>query len=454
MHLNIKVLCTNAIAILSLIAAQASAQVGGTIWLNYAGGASGTPMGNLNAMDVSIFPGLGGTPVQIAANNAAVQAKILQYVQADYQPFSLNILAGADPGGTRSIVNIGNKPGDLSEDYGVADQIDWRNKNFNNRIGVSLQAHFNFTLDNGNASNGKDTGNVNYTTDRIARVLANTVSHEIGHILGLKHGDPISTYSSTAGNVAAKQAAVQANEFMTLAPKEANFYGSGLSFGEYSTTKLKGAASASDLIKLQNEAGATGTSFPGGADPITRAGNTGATVSTGTLLLPDVNGRVDVLGQVGTGGPTVADYFKFTGVAGMKVRADVFSQLLTFNPPGAPQDNVITDPIDPVLELLRFDSGLNSDVVVGSSIFPAGGNWDGVGGDDVEGDAIMFDFQLPVNGLYAFRVYDSNTGAGQGGSYEMFVQIPEPTIGIALLGLMPFAMRSRFKNRDSTNSLS
>ncbi len=398
-------------------APAAFAQLGGTIYLNFGGG--DTPLGTLNAIDTSIFPGLNNT-----TDKTAVENKIVSRVQSDYNAFSLNITDVQPSGGDYITVTIGNKPGDASTLFGVANSIDWRNKVFadpaaESSVGVSLQAHANI-------NGAKYSDNSNYSTSELGNVLANTVTHEIAHTLGLVHGDTVSTYASTAGTAAQKQAAVQSREFMTKSPDNTSFYAQGtLSFGAYSRLKLNVATHG---IELENESGTHAMSYPGAADPIARAGDTGKTLATATPLHVGADGYVSVLGNLSSSGANTIDYYAFHGVAGETIFGEVLSQRLVADPaqgdiPGA--DSLINDPISPRLQLLN---GVGT--VLRNNDYPdTNSNFDGSGSDNVEGDALIYGYTLPATGTYYWAITDLSGG---GGDYELFT-IPEPASATMLL---------------------
>jgi hypothetical protein len=397
-------------------APAAFAQLAGTVYLDFGGGDS--PLGNLNAIDTSIFPGLNNT-----TDKTAVKNKILSRVQSDYNAFSLNI-TDVLPAGDHITVIIGNKPGDTSTLFGVANSIDWRNKVFADpaaeaSVGISLEAHANINT-------AKYSDNTNYSTTELGNVLANTVSHEIAHTLGLVHGDTVSTYASTAGTAAQKQTAVQSKELMTKNPNNTNFYSQGtLSFGAYSALKLNVAAHG---IELENESGAHSLSSPGSVDPIARTGDTGKTLATATPLHVGADGYVSVLGNLAATGANTIDYYAFHGVAGETIFGEVLSQRLVADPdqgdiPGA--DSLINDPISPRLRLLN-----SVGAILQSNDYPdTNSNFDGSGNDNVEGDALIYNFTLPATGTYYWTVNDLDNA---GGDYELFT-VPEPASATILL---------------------
>lgn len=390
---------------------------------NNSGPQINTPLGILDSMDTSIFPGLNNT-----TDRTAVETKIVARLNTDYSGLGFNFTTTAPATFSYETVVIGNKVGDTSRLFGEADSIDWRNKNFGNVVGISLQAHFNYKLDNGSLSNGHfNSTNTNYTTTNLGDVLANTASHELAHVLGLVHGDVISTYAGAAGAAAAKAAAVQSGELMTKGPKDANFYSNALAFGAYSQLKLKVATQG---VLLENETGTTQFTLPGSSD-LGRSGDTGKSFATGTPVITGPLGVVSILGSLNND----TDYYKFYGRAGQVVNGEVLSQRISeVENDSLTHTPLFSDFITPGINLLDANGA-----ILQAGDFPAS-NLDGSGNDNLEGDTIIYNYTLPADGFYAWQVGSLPNG-DHVGNYELFTNVPEP--GFCLLAVLAGALLAR-----------
>jgi hypothetical protein len=291
----------------------------------------------------------------------------------------------------------------------VANEIDFRNKRDTNVVSIIKSAFiappfFASTLNN------------------YATMFANTANHELGHVLGLMHSDPVSTF------VASGAAAVQTNEIMKAVT---SFDGTNeyrtMNFGAYSRQKL---IIATQGVNVQPENAAATFITPSGADPA-RAGDAGSTMATARVLNFDTNNNDVVLGSLNND----ADVYKFTAPANTKVTAEVFSKALVA---GTAPTSVgrITDPIDAVLDIV--DSGDN---VIQTVQFNSQLDIDNVAGPDFGSDQLIYQFALPGAGTYGVRV---RGGADAVGEYELYVNVPTPgSVVILALGAFGASRRKR-----------
>jgi len=386
---------------IGLSAGVAHAQLMGTVFVNFNGGAS--TLGNLTAFDAGYFPGLAST------DTANVKQKVMDTLNNRFSGYSINFVA-TNPGGSFSTCVIGN--GTPSQALlGLADRLDYRNQSLTDNCAVSAKA----MADVDSAQNPR----YQWTVDSLGINMGQYAAHEIGHILGLVHSDPVGSYDSAGGNAAAKQAYVQMGEIMRQQATFASYYnGLGLVFGPYAKMKLN-IAQNGEQIEIEN--GTNQFVFPQGADPA-RAGDAAGTTAAGTPLVEGADHTVTVLGSLSAAADT--DVFKFTGGVGQKFIAEIFSKnhLTRIGNAG------ITAPIIDLLD--------NNSNVLASSNFPAS-DVDGNGSSDVEGDALLYGFTLPANGTYGVRV-----SGGSSGQYELLTVLPEPA-SLAFFAMGACAMLAR-----------
>ncbi len=400
-----------AVAALCCAASGATAQIGGTVFVDF-GGFNGTPQGNITALSTSLFPGL------VATDLPTLRSSILANMQAAYAPYSINI-TGTLPSGNFTRVVIGDSGTNAQGALGIANEIDFRNKREQNIVSVVANNHFLFPP-------------TSSTLAGYATMMANTANHELGHVLGLMHSDVVSTYVA-AGGGAAGRTAVQNNEIMravTLfgsSPNPQPQYG-GRTFGEYSAKKL---LIATQGVNVQPETAAPTFTSPFAADPA-RAGDAGGTMATAGNLSFDANNDDVVLGSLNND----ADVFKFTVPANTPITTEVYSQSLTAHG-GAPSVGRIADPIDAVLDIL--DSANN---VIQTVQYTPAFDFDGDPGAqaDAGNDQLIYRFLVPAAGTYGIRV---RGGADAVGDYELFVMVPTPGTLVLLGGAGLLAARRR-----------
>ena len=363
-----------------------------TIWLDYAGGATGTTMGNVNALTAGYFPSI------MPGQTAALRNAITNVVTQDFGAFaaSVNIVTAMPAMGDFVRVAIGNNASAGGGALGIANEIDFRNKRAANVVAVSGENHL--------PAFGAMT-----TLSQIAQALGNTISHEVAHVLGLTHSAPISTFVAAGGGMAGG-AAVNANEIMAASATAANFF-NNLSFGAYSRLKLDVGFGG---VNVQPEVGMAVFTAPTDADPA-RAGDAGATVATGSALVPDAKGRATVLGTLSDS--MDMDVFTFEGTMGQRVTFELFSQVLAPDPNDATSLGRIANPVDATIEIID-----TMDAVIQMAQYDMMLDIDGVAGADFGSDALIYNFTLPADGMYGILVRVN--GADTTGDYELFAVIP------------------------------
>lgn len=136
-------------------------------------GARGVRVGNRAPVDVPPFNAAAINP-EFAGQTQALISLILEYVRADFAGLGVSIYLAGDPAippGDHSTIYYGTHDSRL---LGLADNVDPYNS-------VSAQSAILYT----------DTFAVfnvlSPTLQQMAQVLANTTSHEAGHLLGLRH---------------------------------------------------------------------------------------------------------------------------------------------------------------------------------------------------------------------------------------------------------------------------
>lgn len=267
------------------------------------------------------------------------------------------------------------------------------------------------------------------------RLMANTAAHELGHVLGLVHSDPVSTFVGAGGGAAGRNAVqtseiMRANTFLYSSPDPQLQY-NAVGFGAYSRKKI---TIATQGVNVQVENAAASMVFPAGTDPV-RAGDAGSTMATARVMNFDTNDNDVALGSLNND----TDIFKFTVPANTRVSAEVFSKIMNL---GNANDR-ITNPIDSVLEILD-----STGAVIMTQQFNQQSNFDGatVGATTVlkanfGSDSLIYNFLLANAGEYGVRV---SGGADAVGDYELYVTIPAPgSLALIMGGLIAAARRRR-----------
>ncbi len=141
---------------------------GQTIILHWDAAGSVTIAGQ-NFGDLAAFDAATVAP-EFADRTAELQSGVLAAVRADYAPYNVSVLTTDDaPPSNTTTVFFGAQ--DEFGIFGLADGIDFYNANRTDNAFIDLGAFAGLTAD----------------TDALALAVANVVSHEIGHLLGLMH---------------------------------------------------------------------------------------------------------------------------------------------------------------------------------------------------------------------------------------------------------------------------
>jgi len=338
---------------------------------------------------------------------------ILDRIRADYARFDFTFTDTAPTAGAFSTITINDGPS-----LGLAEDIDFRNLNLGDdaTVDVNLGAT---------------------TSDQFVTLTANVASHELGHLVGLRHGDSFGPIGSGIDpNTVGAGAFLPAFPGLALAD-ETSFHllESDGTFIENSVDQFFSERSA---IKLEfNESGTVIGEEVG-------AKNTFATaqvLSLGSLVVPNT---IEVGARAGIGDFDVdaisviasldsideSDLYSFQATAG-----DLFNFEVISNAP-----NRFINPVDPQITIL--DSAGNPVNYFGQAAF---------NDDEFETlDSIIIDLVLPNTDTYFVQV--NAFSENDLGDYELFFHrfngvvatVPEPSaIAVGLLALGINAMRRR-----------
>lgn len=315
---------------------------------------------------------------------AQQRADILARLQAIYSPFGVVVTldmaqaktASADDGGFTTIRFNDGPAG------GSSDQIDWRNLN---AVGT---AHINAAALLG----GLDTSiSPPLTGDNVVALSYTIAAHELGHLMGLRHGDAFGAIgagdtSETIRHIMASPDSLGISVYDSLQYPY---------IGEREAIKLAFARNGVAITEPVAPHGTLATAAPLGALP-------GLTVPN-TLQLGDDNYGVagapntftvdaqDVAGSLSTAGET--DIYAFTATQG---------QLFTFELMSTTLKRFAGSNFDPVLRLYDPNGALLA-----------------VNDNDFESlDATLRDVTLPTDGTYYLEVAAAD--GQQTGHYELF----------------------------------
>jgi len=394
----------------ALCQTSAWAQLGGKVYIDF-GGATNSPLGAVTPLSVAGFTGL------TAADLPALKAAIMTRLQTAFSTFDVTI-TDTVPFEDYTRMTIGSSAASTLNAFGVADEIDFRNKRKDNVGAVRTDLMTS------------SPGFMQSTLANYAQMVANIAAHEIGHTLGLTHSDPISTFVASNGGGGA---GVQSAEIMRSAV--AAFNGTReyapVSFGTYSRQKL---VMSTQGVNVQTEGAAAAFLTPFTADP-NRSGDAGSLIATARELNFDTNNNDVVLGFVGGD----SDCFKLTVPEGTFITAELFSTILVAQqvPLGVGR---ITTPIDAILQIVDSNNLVLATETYGSNL-----DIDGVNGADNGTDKLIYRFAVPAAGTYGIRVRNA-AQFGNGGSYELYVNIPAPgSASILAFGGMAAARRRRVR---------
>ena len=155
--------------------------IGQTVVLQLTGGldvsVAGIGYGNLPEFDAV------NVDASFAGDTGEFEGIILDIVREDYAPFDITILTTDDDEPTVNFTTIFFGISSTLQIFGIADDIDFYNGDDMDSAIVFLEAF----------------GSLGASSRATAQALANVVSHEIGHTLGLMHTNDVTTLMDTTG---------------------------------------------------------------------------------------------------------------------------------------------------------------------------------------------------------------------------------------------------------------
>ena len=372
---------------------------------------SGTPTSSVGANPQAVFVDFdSATAGADHVYTASERAQILDRMRIDYGRFDFTFTDTAPASGVFSTITINDGPS-----FGIAEDVDFRNLNFGDNATV-------------------DVNSGAFTSAQFVTLTANVASHELGHLVGLRHGDSFGPIGSGIDPNTVGTGAFRPTFPGPLGANETQFHlmeSDGV-FVENSVDQFFSERSA---IRLEfNESGVVVGEMAGARDSLATA----QVLSLGSLVVPntiEVGARaglgdfdVDAIAVVGSlDSFNEEDFYSFEAEAG-----DLFNFEVISTVPGRIFDN-----IDPQISIL--DSSGNLVDYFGQDAF---------NDDEFESlDSILIDLVLPETDTYFVRV--NAFSVTDLGDYELFlhrfngvaVAIPEPS-AIAL-GLIAMGMATR-----------
>ena len=348
----------------------------------------------------------------------AERTEILDRMAEDYAPFDFSFTDLRPAGGDFATLTIND-----GQPFGLAEFIDPRNlvRNDTATIDVNLGAT---------------------TSEEFITLTANVASHELGHLLGLRHFDsfgPIGSgldpnsaaaisfnpdYLGPQGAGTETRNHIMESDMLTEPEVQVNQF-----FSERSAIKLTFIEDGTVIAESDATKNTLATAQEFELEPI---------IVPNTIEVGERAGQGDfdvdaitITGSLGADG--FDDFFRFNGEAGDLLNVELFSETLRNNP------NII----DTTIRLLDAD---------GNQVNYFG--LDAFNDDELEGfDSILIDLVLPSDGDYFFQVGSFNGNSS--GDYELFVTrfngsivaVPEPS-SLATLLLLGVAGLSRRRRRS------
>jgi len=169
------------VAVMAASFACSGAVAGQKVFLDFSGTTTGNPDGTLTGTKVAfqnspVVTGFVNTTDGDNTNDTAAQVAdtmmdaILAKMESDYAGFWVDLVKAKPTSGAFSAIDFGSGT-DLQGDLGIADSVDLGNMNTTDSAWVLVDAH-----------TGMNQG-------QSINELANTGSHELGHLFGLEHDD-------------------------------------------------------------------------------------------------------------------------------------------------------------------------------------------------------------------------------------------------------------------------
>jgi Ca2+-binding RTX toxin-like protein len=253
------------------------------------------------------------------------------------------------------------------------------------------------------------------TSANFVALTTKVIAHELGHLMGLRHGDAFGPIGSGIGGIPGRAAYFPAYPGPVTATETNNhIMGSPAATGESLTNAISGqsfgARSAVKLAFFSFQGQVESESFlphdsPLNAQPITLAD----LVVPNTELTGSLAGlEFDVGATVVTGGldlPSERDVYSFDAVAGQVINLEVMSQVLVTNS-GAPRFTQFFDTLVSVVDATGAAIPYYTGTAVNDNAFEPT-------------DSILIDLIIPADGTYYIQV-ESSAGA-EVGQYELFV---------------------------------
>lgn len=353
-----------------------------------------------------------------AAEKTQIRSGIKSVMESAYSGFDLTFTESPSGGvGTYTTVLFGLSatPGS----YGLADGIDYRNKDIDDRARV-FSANFDFIVESGDARATQIA--------ELTAALGGTAAHELGHNLGLRHydsyGDTSLTWNNgspiTTGGVQNTHIMATGSTGISEAQREATRTFSALAYA-----KLNFAAQVlnSPLSSVVEQA------FSHSSIATAQA------IAWSNLLVPGASGYQAAANVIGSLGLSF-DVYAVNGVAGA---------LLTANLLGAGVDG-IDDPLaDSYLYLYDSDGNVlafNGDIAYSTTQLYAGALR--------TYDSLILNYVLPTTGTYYIGVGGGISPPSD--NYELLLATTQvvplpPASGLGLLGLVGLVVVRRVRRR-------